>query len=67
MEILIGFRDPNLVAIKDFYEYTTKINYFALLINDPKTSVRDMFIRCLGDWFLSFKINIFQLNYLFEY
>jgi len=51
VEILIGFRDPNLVAIKDFYEYSTKINYFALLINDPKTSVRDMFIRCLGDWF----------------
>lgn len=34
MEILIGFRDPNTVAIKDFFEYSTKLNYLAILIND---------------------------------
>ena len=34
MEILIGFRDPNTVAIKEFYEFCTKLNYFAILIND---------------------------------
>lgn len=50
MEILIGFRDPNSVPIKDFYEPSHKINYFALLINDSKSSVRDMFIRSVGDW-----------------
>lgn len=53
MEILIGFRDPNSVAIKEFYEPTNKINYFALLINDPKPTVREMFIRSIGDWILN--------------
>jgi len=35
-EILIGFRDPNSVPIKDFYEPSHNINYFATLITDPK-------------------------------
>lgn len=50
MEILIGFRDPNSVPIRDFYEASNKINYFAFLITDPKANVREMFIRSLGDW-----------------
>jgi hypothetical protein len=50
MEILIGFRDPNVVAIRDFFEYTTKINYLAVLAKDPKVQCREYFIRCLGDW-----------------
>lgn len=53
MEILIGFRDPNSVPIKDFYEASNKINYFAFLINDPKTNVREMFIRSIGDWIIN--------------
>lgn len=53
MEILIGFRDPNSVPIKDFYEPSNKINYFALLINDAKVSVREMFIRTIGDWLIN--------------
>ena len=40
MEILIGFRDPNSVLIKEFYECVSKLNYFALLTNDPKVTVR---------------------------
>jgi hypothetical protein len=50
MEMLVGYRDPNYVPIKDFYEASHKINYFALLINDPRVAVREMFIRSLGDW-----------------
>jgi hypothetical protein len=53
MEIMIGFRDPNVVPLRDFFEYSTRINYFASLIKDPKTSVRDFFIRTLGDWLIS--------------
>lgn len=34
-EILVGFRDPNSVAIKEFYEPSHNINYFATLIVDP--------------------------------
>ncbi|EAS03936.2 kinase domain protein (macronuclear) [Tetrahymena thermophila SB210] len=49
-EILVGFRDPNSVPIKDFYEPSHNINYLATFITDPKVNVRDMFLRCVGDW-----------------
>ena len=49
-EILVGFRDPNSVAIKEFYEPSHNINYLATFITDPKVQVRDMFLRCVGDW-----------------
>lgn len=39
-ENLIGFRDPNSVPIKDFYEPSNNINYFATFINDQNSSVR---------------------------
>lgn len=35
-ENLIGFRDPNSVPIKAFYEPLHNINYFATLTEDPK-------------------------------
>ena len=35
-EILTGFRDPNSIPIKAFYEPLHNINYFATLIIDPK-------------------------------
>lgn len=35
-ENLVGFRDPNSVPIKDFYEPSHNINYLASLITDPK-------------------------------
>ena len=36
-ENLVGFRDPNSVPIKDFYEPSHNINYLATLITDPKS------------------------------
>ena len=39
-ENLVGFRDPNSVPIKDFYEPTNNINYLATFINDPNVKVR---------------------------
>ena len=35
-EILTGFRDPNSIPIKAFYEPMHNINYLATLIIDPK-------------------------------
>jgi hypothetical protein len=31
-EAMVGFRDPNIVPIKEFYDPSTKINYFAMFI-----------------------------------
>lgn len=48
MEHLIGFRDPNLVPIKDFYEVSTKLNYFAIFVADRSTVVRDLFYKTIA-------------------
>lgn len=39
-ENLIGFRDPNSVPIKDFYEPSHNINYLATFITDSNNRVR---------------------------
>ena len=52
MEALIGFRDPNVVPIKDFYEPSTKLNYLAMLVNDRSANVREVFYRVVADWLL---------------
>ena len=51
-EILTGFRDPNMVPIKDFYEPSHNINYLATFIVDEKEVVREMFIRSIGEWLI---------------
>lgn len=53
VENLIGFRDPNLVPIKDFYEPTTRLNYLAMLINDRSAHVREAFLNVISDWLLN--------------
>lgn len=48
MEHLIGFRDPNIVPIKDFYESTTKLNYFAMMVADRSNVVREHFYKTMA-------------------
>jgi len=45
---MIGFRDPNIVPIKDFYEPSTKLNYFALFVADRSTVCRELFYKTMG-------------------
>lgn len=52
MEHLIGFRDPNIVPIKDFYEASTKVNYFAMLVVDRSIAVRSAFYKTISDMLL---------------
>ena len=49
MEHLIGFRDPNLVPIRDFYESTTKLNYFAIMVADRSIAVREHFYKTIAN------------------
>ncbi|CAG9313032.1 unnamed protein product [Blepharisma stoltei] len=53
VEGLIGFRDPNVVPIKDFYEPSAKLNYLAMLINDRSAHVRETFLNVISDWLLN--------------
>lgn len=47
-EHMIGFRDPNIVPIKEFYEPTTKVNYFAMFIADRSVQTRIFFYKTMG-------------------
>ena len=53
MEQLIGFRDPNVVPIKDFYEPSTKFNYMAFLSSDKNQAVALKFYDVIFDWLLN--------------
>jgi len=48
-DILVGFRDPNTIAIKEFYEPSHNINYMALFVNHRNVVVREAFLRFCGD------------------
>jgi hypothetical protein len=37
---MVGFRDPNIVPIKEFYESSTKVNYLAMMVSDRSVLVR---------------------------
>ena len=50
MEMLIGFKDPNSVPIKAFYESMHNVNYLAALQGDSKDNLRELFYRQIGDW-----------------
>jgi hypothetical protein len=32
LEHMVGFRDPNIVPISEFYDPQTKVNYFAMMV-----------------------------------
>ena len=49
-EILVGFRDPNLVPIRDFFEATTRVNYLAMFVVDHSTVVREHFYKTVAHW-----------------
>ena len=53
MEQLIGFRDPNIVPIKDFYEVSTKFNYLAFLSSDSNQGVLLKLYEVIFDWLLN--------------
>ena len=49
ISMMVGFRDPNIVAIKDFYQWSTKLNYFASFVADRSVLVRECFYTTIGD------------------
>lgn len=52
MEQLMGFRDPNVVPIKDFYEPSTKFNYYAYLSSDSNMVVLKRFYEVISSWMM---------------
>jgi hypothetical protein len=64
---MVGFRDPNVVPIKDFYDPTSKVNYFALFVNDRSTQVREVFYKTMGDLLLRLPDKIDHEGRVFPY
>ena len=46
---MVGFRDPNIVPIKDFYDPSTKLNYFATFVADRSVAVGECFYHTVAD------------------
>ena len=67
MEQLIGFRDPNMVPIKDFYEPSTKFNYLAFLSSDANQGVLLKFYEVTFDWLLNTEDRIDHESRLIPY
>ena len=45
---MVGFRDPNIVPIKEFYDPSTKINYMAMFVVDRSIAVRECFYKTMA-------------------
>lgn len=45
---MVGFRDPNIVPIKEFYDPSTKVNYMAMFVVDRSTAVRECFYKTMA-------------------
>lgn len=67
MEILVGYRDPNYVPIKDFYESGFNVNYLALFVGDCNLSVREAFLNVLEDWVLNLPDREDHFSRIFPY
>lgn len=49
---MVAWRDPNVVAVKAFYEPDPKVNFCGKLATDSAPAVRLAFLDMLGDWLL---------------
>lgn len=67
LNFMVGFRDPNTVAIKSFYETDTKLNYFASFVADRSTLCRDTFYKTIGDMMMRLPDKIDHEGRLFPY
>ncbi|KAK3257035.1 hypothetical protein CYMTET_33864, partial [Cymbomonas tetramitiformis] len=50
---LSSFRSPNIVKVQAFYGDDIKVNWFGKMGTDSVPSVREEFVRCMGDWLLN--------------
>jgi len=66
-EAMIGFRDPNLVAIKEFYDPSTKVNYFAMFVVDRSIATRKCFYQTIAKCLIDLPDKIDHEGRLFPY
>ena len=67
IQMLAGWRDPNIVPIKALYETTTVRNYFAELLADQSPMVRMLFFDTVARWLHEFKDKADYETWIFPY
>jgi len=67
LECMVGFRDPNIVPIKEFYDPSTKLNYFAMFIVDRSTQVRIVFYQTMGKLLMDLPDRVDMEGRIFPY
>ena len=66
-EHMIGFRDPNIVPIREFYDPTTKVNYFAMFIADRSIACRKCFYKTMAQLLLDLPDRVDHEGRVFPY
>lgn len=66
-EAMIGFRDPNIVPIKEFYDPSTKVNYFAMFIADRSIACRQCFYKTMAKLLLDLPDRVDHEGRVFPY
>lgn len=66
-EKMAGHRDPHSVPIKEFYNPTSAVNYFAMFVADRSPQVREVFYKTMGDLLLRLPDRIEQEPRIFPY
>mmetsp|Transcript_42532 Transcript_42532/g.30694 ORF Transcript_42532/g.30694 Transcript_42532/m.30694 type:complete len:195 (-) Transcript_42532:543-1127(-) len=66
-EHMVGFRDPNMVPIKEFYETVTRLNYFAQFVQDRSIAVRECFYKEIGNMFMNLEDKVDHEGRLYPY
>jgi hypothetical protein len=64
---MIGFRDPNIVPIKEFYEPSTKVNYFAMFVVDRSNATRKCFYQTMAKCLIDLPDKVDHEGRIFPY
>lgn len=67
LEKMVGFRDPNVVPIREFYDPTTKVNYFAMFVVDRSTATRRVFFQTMAKLLMDLPDRIDHEGRIFPY
>mmetsp|Transcript_11879 Transcript_11879/g.27044 ORF Transcript_11879/g.27044 Transcript_11879/m.27044 type:complete len:1302 (-) Transcript_11879:50-3955(-) len=67
LQILMAFQDPNMVAIRAFYEADTKVNYMSTLSFDRHPAVRRYWFETMAYWLLRIPDKVDHEPYIFPY
>lgn len=67
LEHMVGFRDPNIVPIREFYDPQTKVNYFAMFVQDRSVTTRACFYKTMAKLLMDLPDRVDMEGRIFPY